>query len=876
MPPRRAERLLGRLIPDARWRDIALGDLAEEFDARAQRHPIWRARLWYWRQVLAFAPAWLSTAAAGLRTSSGDSVRQILLAEARQALRALLHRPLLTTAIVLTLVLTIGGGVVTFGMVDRLVLRPFSGLASDRLVLVSESANPNQRRSGIPVWRFAQWRDRTTTLDQLVAFRPFSANLTADAGYAERVDGQRVSSGFFNLLGIVPALGRPITPEDEVPGVRRVVLSDALWQRLFAGDASAVGRAIQLDGETYDVVGIAPPGFSFPDGSELWAALPIAARGRPGSTPAVSAMALLRPDATPEAAAADIGGLFAQQRTEDPTIDSRRRVWVRPFTEGMIDNGLPMMVGLLQATALFVLLIGCANVAGLLLARGVERRRDVSVRRALGATRVRIVRQLLMEGLVLALIAVPGALLAAWALFQALHRSMPAGMLRYIPGWAALGVDTRLVVAAIAASAGAGLLFSVLPALAASRVAPGLTVRDGNRAIAGGPGRLRYGLVVLQIALALPLLASAGMTARAGWAMAFGPQGYEPDGLYQLRTVLTPSRYATDSAQAAFVDRLVETARQVPGVTGVGVTSVLPSTMTYSDRRVLIDGAAEEPDQPRYANYRQVSAGYLETMRIPIVSGRAIAAGDTAGTSRVSVVSASLARRYFGGDSPLGRRIQAGTTDETWTTIVGVAGDTIDDMYNARGVPTLYVPFAQNPTTQLHLVARTAGDPAQLATGLQRAITSVDAGQPAFDGAPMRDRIHDRTVGLRLLAGLMSGLGLVTLVLSAFGIYSLMASNVALRRREFGIRMALGASAGAVLGMTLRHGAVVALAGLCIGLPATVLVGRLMESTLFGLLDADPVLVAGVTVVLAAVALVATIIPARRATKLNPALVIRE
>jgi putative ABC transport system permease protein len=314
----------------------------------------------------------------------------------------------------------------------------------------------------------------------------------------------------------------------------------------------------------------------------------------------------------------------------------------------------------------------------------------------------------------------------------------------------------------------------------------------------------------------------------------------------------------------------------VPGVTDVGVTSILPSTWTSSDRRVLIDGVPDNPDERRYANYRQISAGYLQTMRIPVLAGRAVAASDTAGGLRVSVVSESLARRYFGDESPLGRRIQAGTAEDTWTTIVGVAGDTIDDWLNARASPTIYVPFAQNPTTQVNLVARTVLDPSELAEGLRRAMAAVDPDQPIYDSMPVQTQVYERTVGLRLLAGLMSGLGVVALFLSAFGTYSLMASTVALRRREFGIRMALGESAAVVVGMTLRQGMRLLLIGVSIGLPVTVLLGRLLDNPLFGVLTADLVLVGGITVALAGVAFLATAIPARRVTSLNPALVIRE
>ena len=874
-PPRLAERLVAWLVTDPHWREIAIGDLAEEFDARTRRHAAWIARLWYWQQALSFAQQRLRNIASPGRAHHGDPLMRTLVTDCRLAVRALARRPLMTAAIVLTLAFTIGANTVAFGVVDRLMLRPFAAMETSHLVTISESVSANQRRGGVQVWRFSEWRGRAATMTSIAAFRPANVNIT-DGEHAQRLEGQEVSAGFFELLQIVPGLGRAIHADDEVPGHhQRVVIGDTMWRRVFDADPAIVGRPIQFDGQPYEIVGVAPPGFSFPNGSEFWAALPVVSRGTPGGS-TVTVMGALDSAASVDDVHAEITALFAQQQTEVPGIDRRRRVNVWAFDTGMTDNGTPLMLGLFQATALFVLLIGCTNIAGLLLARGLERQGEMSVRVALGARRLQLVRQLLVESLVVSLVAVPGALVTAWGLFDLLRRAVPTAVIRYIPGWADVGIDARVVVVSLASAVVAATVFGLLPALASSRVAPNLSIRRSGRAIAGGHGRLRYGLVALQMALALPLLVSSAMTARAGHNMAYGPQGYDPDGVYQLRTELTPSRYPTDASRARFVEQLLESARRTPGVTSVGVTSILPSTLTSADRTVIIDGVPADPDRPQYANYRQVSADYLDTMAIPIVSGRSFTAEDSAGSLRVSIVSASLVQRHFGEASPIGRRIQTGTSDDTWTTIVGVAGDTIDSWTNARGVPTIYVPFAQHPTTSVTLVARTTTDPDRLGDDLRRAVASVDPDQPVFGGAPMRAVVHERTVGLRLIAGMMSTLGVLALGLAAFGAYSLMATTVAQRRREIGVRMALGATARHVLALTMRQGATPVVAGIVVGLAAAIALTRVLARTLFGLLTPDLLLVAGVAVLLAGVALAATIIPARRAARLNPAVVIRE
>lgn len=877
-PPWLAERLVALLVRDARWREVALGDLLEEFNARVATAPVWRARVWYWFQAFAALVSVVRDAVRALGSTTGDTLMTSLAKEARFAIRSLVRQPLMTGIILATIALTVASNAVVFGMVDRMVLRPFPIRDVDRLVLVSEhNQGSQQRRSGIAAWRFFEWRQYATVVTDLVAFSGFNVNFSG-ADQPERIDGQRVTAGFFELLGAPVALGRPLRADDEIAGQHRVVvISDALWRRRFDGDPTVLGRTIRLDGNGYEVVGVAQPGFVFPEATNLW--VPFELRdedARAQSSRSVSAIGRLPDGRTLGEAQFDIDALLTRQQASHPEMDRRRVITVFPFAEGMVDNGTPLILRVLQIGAFVVLLVGCTNIASLLLARGSDRHRELAVRLALGAGRGRIVRQLLMEGAVLALSAMPMALATAWVLFHLLRGAVPPAVVQFIPGWTAVGIDARVVLFAFGASLLASVAFSLVPALVSSRVAPSASLRDGGRSVTSGRHRLRRGLVVVEIALTLPLLVASGMTVRTGQRLAFGPQGYNPDGLYQLRTVLTSRAYPDDTSQRRFAEELLDAGRQLPGVKALAITSVLPSNNMFSDRAIAIDGEASDRERPKYVSYRTVSPAFFETMQIPLLSGRAFTAGDRDGAERVSIVTESLVRRYFGGRSPLGRRVRVGTNDTGWTTVVGVSKDTIDDWINGRTVPTLYVPFAQSPGATVNLVARADGDASQLGEGLRRALAAVDPDQPAFAVQSVGNQIRERTSGLRMLAGFMAGLGGLALILAALGIYGLMSSAVAQRKHEFGVRMALGASATDVLALTIRQGATLTAVGVGIGVAAAVVMTGLVRNALFGILDGSPMLLVSVTLLLTFVAFIATVVPARRATTLDPAVVLKE
>ena len=879
MPPAFAERLVALLIRDDRWRDVTLGDLAEEFNRHASRSPAWRARAWYWCQTLALIPRTVAGLLHSFLLPTGDHLMSSILKEVQLAIRSVRRQPLVTGIILVTLALSLGSNAVAFGLIDRMLIRPFSIPSVERLVLVSEhpSAFPNMRRGGVAVSRFLQWREQAETLTDVVAFSSWSANF-AGGDRPERIDGQRVSGGFFDLVGVKMALGRPIQTIDEPTGQhRRVVLGDALWRQRFAADTAALGQTIRLNGEAYDVIGIAPQGFDFPAGSQFWVALEV----RPEdvahrSERSISVLARLSDGRRLEEASAEMSAVFAAQQAAHPEIDRRRRVTVWDFSKGMVDTGTPDMLGLIQTTALIVLLIGCTNVAGLLLTRGIERQRDLAVRLALGASRGQIVRQLLVENVMLAAMSVPLALGAAWGVFQLLQRAMHPEVIKYIPGWTDLGIDARLALVVFAASLGTSVLFGVLPAIVSSRVAPTVSLRDGGRSVTPGRQRLRRGLVVAEIALTLPLLVACGMATVAGQRLAFGPQGFNAEGLYQSRTILTARAYPDAVAHRQFADRWLESARQLPGVTSAAVATVLPSTSVNFDRNISIDGLPDDRDNPRTVNFRTVSPGYFDTMEIPIVAGRSFTANDREEGERVSIVSESLASRYFPDGSPLGRRIRLGTNDANWTTVIGVSRDIIDDWFNRQSQPTILVPFAQFPGPEVNLVARTAGDVTELADGLRRALASIDPEQPAFGTRPVRDQIYERTTGIRFVASLMGGLGVLALVLAGCGIYGLMANSVAQRRHEFGVRMALGASSTDVLAMTVRQGAMLSAIGIVLGLIGAVWIARLIETELGGILPSNLWIFLGTIGVLVGVAFLAMVVPARKATRLDPAVVLKE
>jgi putative ABC transport system permease protein len=891
-PPRLGDWLLRHVLRHSPWRDTVLGDVREEFAAEVLARGRLRARLWYARQLSALAAERLSGAAPAIRAgftradvltppASGDGFMRTFFHDMRLGVRGFRSQPLASSVIVATFALGLGVNAAIFNMFDALLMHPFSIRSVDRLVMLSEnSPEETAPQESVSPASFIDWRKQADAFDLMASFDWADRNL-AGAREPERVAGFRVSADLFPLVEVTPALGGFFTADDEVVGHdRKIVLGDQLWRRRFGSDPTVVGRVIRLDGEPYVVVGVAPAGFNFPEGAELWTPLAFDAKEAANRTGRyLTTLARLRPGRTIEEARAEMTAIYARQKSAYPAAGRSYDARVRTFTAGMVDVGMPTILALWQSAAVLVLLIAGANVANLLLARGAERQRELAVRLALGASRWRIVRQLLAESVVLALVATPAAIGVAWTALRVCKDAMPAAIVRFVAGWTELGVDRHLLLFALASAIGTAVVVGLFPAVQASRPDVTNVLRDGGRTGTAGVSRsrMRRGLVVAEIALALPLLVASGLSAIGAGRFAGGPQGYDPAGVLRVSTALPEATYATPGARRQFAERLVESAARVPGVIAVATTSSLPANSSNQSRDLELDGQPIDPDHPLAVNYRAVSPRYLEALRIPMIRGRALADTDREPTQPVAVISRSMASRFWPGKDAIGRRFRLLLAPERgWVTVVGICGNTIDDWFDSRNEPTMYLPVAQAPDAHVNLVARTSGDPAALAPALRAALAAVDPEQPAFQVMTMEEALRQRTIGLRFIAGLMAVFGGLALVLAAVGIYAVMAFYVALRRHEIGIRLALGASRRAVLQLLVGQAGRLSMVGVAIGLALAAALAKLMESALFGIVSADPRLFVATAITLSGTAIAASLIPARHATRVDPAVTLRE
>ena len=882
-PPRGAEALVKWLLRDEPWRDTTLGDLREELADTLAREGNREARRWYWRETRRLFTDRIHETWRSYRTRASikkDSIMRTLLSEFRVATRALWRQPLVSAVVIATLALGLGANAATFGMIDALLLRPFTIPNVDRLVVLSELSpqDPYPQEAVSPGNYLDFRRDPPAALTRMTTVGWGDVNLSG-TDRPERVQGTRVGAAFFPMLGVTPAEGRFFDAKDEAEGAARtVVISDSLWKRRFGGAANVIGSTVHIGGEPFTVIGRAPSSFDFPNGSDLWRVSIFDAEDRENrGSKSLTVIAELAPGATIDQAQAQSAAKYQRMQELAPEANRTYTLKVFSFTKAMVDFGMPTVLGLWQIAALLLLLIAGTNIANLLLARGAERQRELAVRLAVGAGRWRIVRQMLVESLVLAAAAVPAALFVAWGSIELLRSMMPAELLRFVPGWMAMGVTPRVALVTALAALVTALLFGLLPALQSSRPQLSSSLKDGGRSATSGIGRsrLRRGLVVAEIAIALPLLIASGLAAVAGHRMASGPQGYDPDNVVRLRLELPVATYPDSDARRRFTERLLDEAQRMPALQ-VATTTVAPASTSNQRRQVVVDGRPEEPNGPRWINYRGVTPGLFDVLRIPVLEGRAISAQDRDGTQRVAMVSRALAQLYWPDQSPIGKRVKLAPDATEWLTIVGVSGDVLDDWFNSRNAPTIYAPVLQWPSAQIFLLARVDGDPDDALEKLRGMVSRVDAGVPPFEAATMRKAIHTRTTGLRFIGQLMAAFGALALLLSAAGIYSVMAHYVAQRRHEIGVRMALGATTRDVLKLTVGSGLKLAGFGIAIGLGFGFAAARLIEGALFGVVALEPALFVAITVLLTTVALLATLLPARHAISVDPAGALRD
>jgi putative ABC transport system permease protein len=887
-PPRLAERLLARALPGRIVDACLLGDLAEEHHAMAAARGPRVARRWYWRQALALAARAISERRLGALASPrapgpgphGDTMMEALWRDLRLAMRALLRQPAFALTAFVTLAVGLAANAAIFAMLDAIVLRPLTFRDVDRLVQVFGSAPTKgafSDRSHLSPADFHDMREQTRAAETLAAAQWWDATVTATRE-PERIQGFRVSPVFFSMFGIDLAQGRAFLQEEGQPGRNRVaVLGHALWTRKYASDPAIVGRTVSLDGEPYTVIGIAPERFQFPMGAEVWTPLaftPEQLRARERRF--VRVMGKLAEGRTVADLQAELGTFARRLADEYPDSNRGWSVNVMSLNQAVQGIGNAPLLATWQVSAMLLLLIACVNVSCLLLVRGSARHKELALRAALGAGRWRIVRQLLIENLALSLAGVVLALPLASATIRLTKSMMPAQIARFIPGWERLGIDLRLIVAMAACAVCATLVFGLLPALRASRVTLTDSLKEGGRSGgSGGRQRLRSALVLVEIALALTLLVAAGLSVRSTMAILARSDGYDPEGVMTMRVTLPETKYGERLQRRQFFEQLAERGATQPGIEQAALVNFLPSGSDNFSVTIEIDGRpVSQPSERRTPDYRVMTPNYLETMRIRLLSGRAFDARDRDGAMRVAIVSRTMADRYWSGEDPVGRRFRI-NRETDWVTIVGVVDDVRHTWFMNYLEPTLYVPLAQGSPGSMALVLRGAADASSLARAGRAAVLSLDGDQPVYDVSTMNQVRSQDMLGLRYAAGFMGGFGLVALVLAAVGVYGVMAYAVSERTHEIGVRIALGASRRHVLVSTIGHSLLVTGIGLVIGLVAAYALGRFMESALFGSVRMDLLSFILFPSLLAAAALVASSVPARRAMRVDPIIALR-
>jgi len=791
-----------------------------------------------------------------------------------------------TFLLIVTLGLGLGANIAMFSLADVLLVHPLDFPNGDRLVRLWSTSPTSEMydRTTASAADLLDWKQQGgEVFESLMALEDWDVSLRG-SGVPERVPAQRVAPEFFDALGVRPVRGRSFRKEEAEPGNgSRVVLSHAVWQRIFDQDPEIVGKEVLIDGKTSTVVGVAPRGFEFPEGTEVWLPMPLeTSASAPRDQRRLSAVGLLKEGRSLDDARALMDVVARRLETEHPETNKAWRVHIENISRGYEDPALRSLMGFFLAGTGLVLLIACVNLANFLLAQGAERRREVALRQALGATRGRIVSQMLTEGLITALLALGVALPVAGAATRAVREFMPVEIIRYVTGWDNIGIDSRAVLFGFALAVIATAIFALAPARSASRPALVESLKEGGRAATAGGHRQRGRdlLVTSQIATALAIVIVGSLATRSAFRFVDGPQGYNPDHALSLRVSLPEAGYPTPASRIAFARSVVERLKALPGVVSAAAANVLPARGSNSSRSIRIEGAppVANSELPS-ADWRTISPDFFKTLEIPIVAGRGFDDGDVASETAppVAIVSRSFAERYWPGLDPLGRRFRTGDdASAPFLTVVGVSGDVIHQWFARRNYPTYYQPYEQEPRANLSFILRTtAAEPESLARDVRRAVAAVDPDEPAYDVWSMRRSLLISTAGIRFVAAIMAALSWLALVLALSGVYGVMAYRVSLRTLEIGIRRALGASVRDVLRLTMDQALRMTALGLVLGGGLGVAMMKALSAVLPGAVALDLRTAGGSAVLLAAAALLAAYLPARRSLTVEPTRALR-
>jgi putative ABC transport system permease protein len=801
-----------------------------------------------------------------------------LLSDIRYAIRNLINRPGFTLIAVMTLALGIGANSAIFSAVNALLIKPLQFPELDRVVTVWDKVPARGvEHNEVAMANYLDWRTQNQSFEHLGLSRWWTANLTG-AEAPERLQGFLVTANFFDALGTKAIMGRTLLEEENQPGKDAVaVITYSLWQRRFGADPNIVNKTITINNIPRTVVGVMPERFNYPKGAEIYAPIAITpelATSRGNHSYYV--VGRLKSGVSKEAAQADLNTIAARLEQQYPETNTGWGANVIPIvkdTVRMYDTALWVMMGAVG----FVLLIACANVANLMLARASGRQKEIALRAALGASRWRIVRQLLTESVIVALIGgTVGIMIAFWGV-DLLRSANPGEAARFAPGWDQFGINPAVLLFTIGVSILSGLVFGLAPALQVSRPNLNNALKEGGRQGAGGASKLRSSFVVAEIALSMILLVGAGLLVRSFLSLYKINPGFNPDKLMTMQLVLPYAKYKDDSQRVAFFTDLVQKAQTVPGVQSAAVVNYLPLGGSNSSDSYLVEGVPEPPPgQENGGRYRVCSPEYFQTMGISLLKGRPFTPADKQGATPVIIVNETLAKKHWPNGDAVGKRIRFYGPPERapWMEIVGVVQDVRHEL-NLPITPDYYLPHGQDPWEAMILVARTNVDPATTAGALRQQVWSIDKDQSVFEVRTMEE-VRSISVALYSFSSVTLGIfAVVALLLASIGIYGVMAFAVTQRTQEIGIRMALGARGGDVLKLIIRHGMVLAIIGVAVGIIGAWGLTRFLSGLLVGVSSTDLLTFVIVTLSLLFAALLACYIPARRATKVDPLVALR-
>jgi putative ABC transport system permease protein len=804
-----------------------------------------------------------------------------LLRDLKFSARSLVKHPGFAAVAVLTLALGIAANTTIFSTVDALILHPFSFPNQQRLlVLWEQNLAVGNMRGAVAPGNFTDWRDQNQSCEQLVAIDQLNFDLS-DGAHPERFPGYGVTRGFFDVLGVKAAQGRTFLPEESEAGRDHVVVvKHSFWQQHLGSDPNIVGKTITLNRKVFTVIGVMPADFNYPyNGGELWTPLVFdQEEERNRNNHYLRVIGLLKPGVSVAQAQNDLHGIAKRAQQQFPESNSGRDASVVTLTDDAV-RGARTGVPILMGAVVFVLLIACANVANLLLVRAASRQRETAVRLALGAGRGRLIRQALTESALLGLLGgVLGLIVSVWAI-QGLARGIPEGFSKFIPGWSRLGINFTVLAFTFVVSVLAGSVAGLAPVWHSTRTNLNEALKAGGRSDSGrgGHNRLRSVLVVSEVALSLVLLIGAGLMVRSFVELMRADLGIKPENVVALEISLPSDSYEDKNKRLDFYQQLLSRTETQPGVMKAGAINIVPfsSNNNSSNFHVVGQPPFRKGEEP-YVEVRVATPGYFDAVGTALRRGRLFTAKDDQNAGRVILVNEIFAKRFLPGQEPIGQRLQLGDYERNTAEIIGVVADVKNDDLEELPDATSYLPYAQNPNRTMSLIVRGSREPTSLVAAVRSEVSALDTTLPVSNVKTLSQMIYERISPKRLMTYILAVFALCALLLAAVGIYGVISYAVTQRTHEIGIRMALGARAADVLKLVVRNGMSLALIGVAIGLAGAFALTRLLASLLFQVTPTDGVTFAGVAIALIVVALLACFVPARRATKVDPLVALRD